>query len=142
MADARHYPVAEWADIDAADRPSERAKQRVATILSEQSWDYVVWIPEWLLEDDDKDIETVESSAHLAVGEIDDYSEKAWRFTQPHRSGDPGGYLPKSSVVVFDRVRGVESIETPQQGLAAFAGGDRDVDDGTNLGCTSFDAKY
>jgi len=32
-----------------------------------------------------------------------------------------GVFLPKGSVVVFERVRGVD-VETPQQGLSAFAG--------------------
>lgn len=122
----RHVIVSEWADIDRAPQVADRDKQRVATILSEQSWEHVVWIPQWVLDDSDKDIETVEASDHLAVGDIEDYSEKAWEFVQPHRqdpNGVPGGYLPKSAVVVFERLRGVETIETPQQGLDAFAGG-------------------
>ena len=117
----RHISVSEWDDIDSAPKVSEAAKQRVATIFSEQSWDHVVWIPAWLLKDGDKDIETVESSDHLAVGDVDDYSEKAWEFTQTHRNVLPQ-YLPKSSVVAFERVRGVEEITTPQMGLASFAG--------------------
>jgi hypothetical protein len=119
----RHIAVASWGDIDAAPEASPRAKQRVATIITEQSWDHVVWLPSWLLEDSDKDIETVEASDHLAVGDVEDYSDKAWEFTQTHRTALPQ-FLPKSSVVVFERVRGVEEIATPQTGLAAFAGGD------------------
>ena len=119
----RHVTVSDWADLKGAPEASEGAKHRVATIFTEQEWDAVVWIPEWLLEDDEKDIETVESSAHLAVGDVEDYSEKAWEFTQTHRNVLPQ-FLPKSSVVVFERPGGVEEIETPQTGLAAF-GGDR-----------------
>lgn len=127
MSDARYVYVGEWADIERTPESgiSDRDKQRVATIFTEQSWDHVVWIPGWLLED--KDVETVESSDHLAVGDVDDYSEKAWRLWQPHRNEgaiEPNEFLPKSEVVVFERARGVETIETPQQGLAAFAGGD------------------
>lgn len=118
----RHIAVASWDDIDTAPEASPRAKQRVATIFTDQSWDHVVWLPSWLLEDSDKDIETVEASDHLAVGDVEDYSDDAWEFEQPHRNG-LGGYLPKSSVVVFERVRGVEEIATPQKGLTAFAGG-------------------
>ncbi|AJF28133.1 hypothetical protein SG26_20515 (plasmid) [Haloarcula sp. CBA1115] len=122
MSDS-HIAVSSWDDIDAAPEASSRVKQRVATIFTEQSWDHVVWLPSWLLEDSDKDIETVDASDHLAVGDVEDYSDKAWKFEQPHRNG-LGGYLPKSSVVVFERVRGVEEIATPQTGLAAFARGD------------------
>jgi hypothetical protein len=117
----RHIAVSSWGDIDTAPEASPRAKQRVAAILSEQSWDHVVWLPSWLLEDSDKDIETVEASEHLAVGDVEDYSEKAWQFTQTHRTVLPQ-FLPKSSVVVFERVRGVNEIATPQTGLAAFVG--------------------
>lgn len=125
MSDARHVLVNGWEPIEHAPEPAltDKDKQRVATIFTEQSWDHVMWTPEWLLEDEDKDIETVESSEHLAVGDVVDYSEKAWQFTQPHREHSPGGYLPKASVVVFERATGVETIETPQTGLAAFAGG-------------------
>lgn len=123
----RHVIVTEWADIDAAPQVSDRDKQRVATIFSEQSWAHVVWIPAWVLDDADKDIETVESSEHLAVGRVDDYSEDAWRLRQTHLSDGypPKNFLPKSAVVVFKRLleKG-ETIETPQQGLDAFAGVD------------------
>jgi hypothetical protein len=114
-------PVTNWDTIDAADTLDDPEKQRVATIFTESSWDIVVWIPEWLLEDKD-DIATVESAAQLAVGRIEDYSEKAWKFEQRHGDLTTEEFLPKSSVVVFSRVRGVEEIETPQQGLDAFAG--------------------
>lgn len=125
-----HVIVREWTDIDRApDTISGVDKQRVATILSKQSWDHVVWVPTWLLEDGEKDIETVESSDHLAVGDVTDYSEKAWQFVQPHRDGqdglgDPGGYLPKSQVVVFERSHALETVDTPQADLSAFGGSD------------------
>lgn len=124
-SEARYVVVEEWSDIERTPESGiyNRDKQRVATIFTEQSWGYVVWIPGWLLED--KDVETVESSDHLAVGDVDDYSEKAWRLWQPHRNEgvtEPNEYLPKSEIVVFEWARGVETIETPQQGLAAFAG--------------------
>lgn len=120
-SDDRHVLVAAWADIDAAPDASDRAKQRVATIVSEQAWDHVVWLPTWLLDDADKDIATVENSDHLAVGDVEDYSTKAWQLTQRHREGAPESFLPKSQVVVFERLRGVETIATPQAGLSAFA---------------------
>ena len=120
MPEPELYLVADWEDIQQARPLSERDKQRVATIFSEQSWDHVVWLPEWLLEDGDKDVETVEASDHLAVGDVEDYTEKAWSFRQPHEA-DVQEYLPKSSVTVFERGRSVESIDTPQRGLGSFA---------------------
>ncbi|EMA63183.1 hypothetical protein C470_03611 [Halorubrum distributum JCM 13561] len=121
----RYYVVTSWEDIAAAAAPNDRDKQRVATIFSEKAFNCVVWLPEWLLDADDKDIETVEASDHLAVGGATDYSEKAWEFAQPHRDG-AGGYLPKSSVTLFERGDGVESIETPQRGLTSFEGAQSD----------------
>lgn len=124
MTDANHVLVTGWESLEPVQHPdlTDRDKQRVATIFTEQSWEYVIWIPTWLLEDK-APIETVESSEHLAVGDIDDYSEKAWQFGQPHRNQPRTQFLPKSETIVFER--GAESIETPQQGLAAF-GGDSD----------------
>jgi hypothetical protein len=114
-------PVTNWDTIDAAEALSDPEKQRVATIFTEQSWDVVVWLPEWVLEDK-SDIQTVESADRLAVGRIEDYSEKAWQFEQRHAGLSTEEFLPKSAVVICSRVRGVEAIETPQQGLDAFAG--------------------
>jgi hypothetical protein len=119
MSEAR-IPVGSYEAIDAVNELSEVEKQRVATLISEQSWNNIVWIPEWLRSE--KDIVTVESADHLAVGRIEDYSEKAWRFEQRHDDISTDEFLPKSATVVFERMRGVEAIETPQQGLDAFGG--------------------
>lgn len=123
---SNHVVVSRWVDIESARGLDSIAKQRVATIFSEQSWDYVVWIPEWLLDEDgDRDIQTVENSDCLAVGDVVDYSAKAWALRQRHVSGEDIEYLPKSQVVVFERASGVDEIQTPQAGLDAFAGGRR-----------------
>lgn len=120
-----HVIVREWSHIDHAPQVVNGVeKQRVATIFTEQEWDFVVWIPTWLLEETrERDIETVEASDHLAVGDVEDYSAKAWSFVQPHRGG-AGGYLPKSQVVVFERAAGMETVDTPQAGLTEFGGAD------------------
>ncbi|OYR64123.1 hypothetical protein [Halorubrum ezzemoulense] len=117
MTDGYHL-VREWSDIAAATKPSGRDKQRVATLL-EEGRNCVVWVPTWLLDAEDNDIATVEASEHLAVGGVEDYSEKAWSFTQSTTDGS-AVFLPKSAVVLFERGEGVESIETPQRGLASF----------------------
>ena len=121
----RHVIVSEWSDIDTAPELSESEKQRVATIVTNQSWKYIVWVSTWLLEDEDKEIETVEASDHIVVGNIENYSEKAWLIDQPHEDIEQQQFLPKSAVVVFERLTGVEAIDTPQIGLTSFAG-DRD----------------
>jgi hypothetical protein len=112
-----YYLVREWSDIAAASKPSDRDKQRVATLL-EEGRNCVVWLPAWLLDEEDKNVETVEASEHLAVGGVEDYSEKAWSFTQSITDGSV--FLPKSTVVLFERGEDVESIETPQRGLSSF----------------------
>lgn len=120
-----HIAVSNWGDIDAGpDVVSGRDKQRVATVFRDMEWDSVVWIPDWILDDDDDtDLETVEASDNLVVGQVDDYSAKSWRVYQPHRkdeSPDPGGYVAKSQTVHFERTPGLEDIDTPQTGLDAF----------------------
>jgi len=117
MTDGYHL-VREWSDIAAASKPSGRDKQRVATLL-EEGRNCVVWVPTWLLDAEDNDVATVEASEHLAVGGVEDYSEKAWSFTQSTTDGS-AVFLPKSAVVFFERGEDVESIETPQRGLASF----------------------
>ena len=115
----RHIIVHGWNDIDSAPDVSGRDKHRVATILSEQSWDVVAWVPKWLLEDD-KSLETVDGSDQLVVGNIRVYSEDSWAVEQ---IGDDNGmpeFLPKSQTVVFERAKGTETIETPQAGLDSF----------------------
>lgn len=119
IPDDYHIVVSSFADVDVARRLSGQEKQRVADLFSSTSWDHVVWFPDWLLEDDDKDIETVEASDHLAVGTCKDYSEKAVQFSQPHRDG-AGGYAPKQSIVWFERGPSLETLETPQKGLTDF----------------------
>lgn len=125
MADAGdHVVVADWNDIDAApDAVSGRDKDLVASVFRNQSWETVVWIPDWLLEDADRDIDLVESSDHLAVGNVSDYSDKAWKFSQPHletATDDATTYLPKSQVVVFERLDKLDDLNTPQRGLTDF----------------------
>lgn len=122
MPDDSPIVVREYADIERADALTDVERQRVATILTEQSWDHVARIASWVLDDGEKDIATVESSDHLAVGTVEDYSPKAYRLVQRHRDGSPSAFLPKSATVVFQRGAGVESVDTPQTGLAAFAG--------------------
>lgn len=118
--------VTGWPALERAPEVTERDRHRVATIFTEQAWDWVVWLPEWLVDDKD-DLEPVAGSEHLFVGELEDYSPDAWQLAQPHRNEGihaPSEFLPKSSVVVFERETGVEAIETPQQGLGSFEGGE------------------
>lgn len=117
------HVVGDWDDIDAAPVDG-RSKERVAQIFRDTEWTSVVWIPEWCLDDEDKDIATVENNDRLAVGDVDDYSDKAWRLYQPHRedeSNDPGGYLPKSATVHFERLDTLGDLNSPQAGLEDFA---------------------
>ena len=121
MTKLRRIYVQEWADLQQADDPSDAELKRVASVFSRKSWDFVIWVPSWVLDDEDKEIETVASSDHLVGADgVEDYSEKAWQIYQ--RSCPWGEYLPKSAVWVFERAEGIESIDTPQADLTAFGG--------------------
>lgn len=126
MADVGdHILVGEWSDIDGAPNAvSGREKQLIASIFRKQEWQHIVWIPTWLLDDADREIGLVESSDHVAVGDVTDYSEKAWQFTQPHLetpTDDATSYLPKSQVVVFERLGDLDDLRTPQTGLMEYS---------------------
>jgi len=118
--------VEAWRDIDGHPDLTGQEKDRVAQVFKETEWEAVIRIPEWLAEDDDRELIPLEASDRLYVGNVSDYSEKAWKFTQPHTDKgsqrDDGTFLPKSEVVVFERGSSLE-IETPQQGLTEYAGG-------------------
>lgn len=115
----RHVIVGGWSAIDSAPDISGRDKHRVAAIFDQEAWEFVVWLPEWLIEQ--KKLQTVSGSESVVVGKISDHSEKAWIVEQRHiRNGVDGEFVPKSQAVVFERAKGTESIETPQSGLDAF----------------------
>jgi len=126
MGDENVTVVGAWRDIDGNPALTGQEKDRVAQVFKETEWDAVVMIPEWLAEDEDRHLTSLEAADRLYVGNVSDYSEKAWKFTQPHIDGGPqlndGAFLPKSEVVVFERGSSLE-IEMPQQGLTEFAGG-------------------
>jgi len=124
VPDDYHIVVSDLGDVDAARKLSGKEKELVAEKFRKTDWDHIVWFESWLLDDDDKDIQTIEASENLAVGVVEDYSEKAIRFTQPHRKdevGDPGGYAPKKCVIWLERGPGIEDLETPQGRLGDFA---------------------
>lgn len=111
--------VSSYADLDANSKISSRGADMIAQLFNDGT-DTVVFVPKWLT--DNKDIDPVRVSGGgetLFVGEITDYSSKAWRFEQHEM--DPV-FLPKSQVHVFRRT--TERIETPQHSLYAFEDGD------------------
>ena len=126
MADGKDVTVVgAWRDIDGHPALTGQEKDRVAEVFKQTEWEVLVMIPEWLAEDDDRDLVPLEASDRLYVGNVNDYSEKAWRFTQPHTDEgsqwDDGTFLPKSEVAVFERGASLE-IEAPQQGLTEYGG--------------------
>ena len=112
--------VESFDDLDGHRILSGCGSDMVATLLSE-GVQTVVHIPVWLVED--KRVETVTGGGTLAVGTVEDYSEKAWQFVQ---NDEQPVFLPKSQVHVF-RAGDVDGgIETPQSSLHAFqVGGER-----------------
>lgn len=123
--DVFHVYVTDWSAIDAApERVSGRDKQQVADLFRTTDWKWVAWVPTWKLNEEAQSIATVQGSDHLCVGHVEDYSDKAWRFTQPHRKDevtDYGCYLPKSAAVIFERADNLEDLDTPQARLGDFA---------------------
>jgi len=115
----RHVIVGGFGDIDDAPDLTGRDKHRVAAIFDQEAWEFVVWLPDWVLED--KRLQTVSSSKNVVVGKLTDHSDKAWRIEQRHIRNDVDGeFVPKSQAVVFERARGTDSVESPQSGLDAF----------------------
>ncbi len=86
------------------------------TNLLNSGLQHVVHVPEWLVEKED--LPTVGPDENLMTGRVEDHSEKSISVT----THDTEHYLPKSRVTVFER--GSERIDSPQQGLTDFAGGD------------------
>ena len=113
MSDAIHV-VADYDDLAAAEKPTERARTHIATLLSNRGRD-VVWLPEWLV--GDKALEASDVNPQLFVGVVMDYSDKALRVRQSGQSD----YVPKSEVEAFRLADGVGAIDTPQTGLGSFA---------------------
>lgn len=121
--------VSEWSDIDNAPSVVTGAeKELVAQLFRDgipNGYDAVVWIPDFKLDDDDVEIEVLEGSDNLAAGVIKSYSDKAWKFIQPHcYDATWGEFLPKSWTVVFEPTGRLEALEAPQRGLTDFAGGE------------------
>lgn len=124
IPDDYHIVVSDFADVDSARKLTGREKELAVELFETTDWDHIVWFETWLLQDDDKDIATVEGSENLAVGVCEDYSEKAVRFYQPQREddvGDPGGYAPKKCIVWLERSENMDGLETPQGRLGDFA---------------------
>jgi hypothetical protein len=114
-----------FADLEATALSATEAT-RAAQLLSAGA-DAVVRVPTWLLEDPDTDLTVADGTAHLAAGEVVDYSEKAWKLLQTDDTRATWGtFLPKSAVTVVELAPGVDVITTPQAGLEAFAGGGDD----------------
>lgn len=124
MSDWDHIVVSDFGDVDAAPNLSGKEKQLVAELFRSTDWDSIVWFESWLLADEEKDIQTVEGSENLAVGTVEDYSEKAIRFAQPHRrdaTNDPSSFAPKTCIVWLERGSRLSDLETPQAGLGDYA---------------------
>lgn len=120
-----HVTVNDWNDIDAApDQVCGQDKDRIAALFRDglaDGADAIGWFPDFVLDDDDRDVDLVENSDHLAMGSVEDYSDDAWRFTQPHLSGKRDAlFAPKSWTVMFERGSRMEDLETPQSGLGDF----------------------
>jgi hypothetical protein len=141
MPELRQVTVRDWGDIDSAPMLTGPEKDAVATVFQETEHDSLVLVPEFKLNEDDHDVVratddealSVEADfGRLAVGYWENYSDGAIRFTQFHRKNDPtingtnwGCYIPKSTTVVLDAADALGDLDSPQEGLDAFADGGR-----------------
>lgn len=115
MSDEIHT-VDDYDDLVAVDRISERQRTQIASTLSDGAT-AVVWLPEWLVKEGDKDIVPLHAHPQLYAGAVMDYSDRAFHVAQPEGTA---AYVPKSEAEVFRLAEGVDHVETPQTGLGSF----------------------
>jgi len=92
-----------------------RDREAVATLLSEGA-PGVIWLQSWLA--GEKSLTAAENHPQVYVGEIVNYSEKAFQVNQPELGNSD--YVPKSASEAFVLADGVDTVETPQSGLDRF----------------------
>lgn len=114
MSDNIHT-ISDYDDLVAVDAPSERDRNQIANTLSDGA-PAVVWLPEWIVREDDKDLAPLHAHPQLYAGEVTPYSDRAFKVEQ-HDGED---FVPKSEAEVFRLADGVENIKTPQTGLGSF----------------------
>ena len=114
MSDGIHT-IAEYDDLAAVADVTERQRTQIANTLSHGA-PAVVWLPEWIVREDDKDLAPIHAHPQLYAGVVTDYSESALKVSQ-HDGGD---YVPKSEAHAFRLADGVDNIETPQSDLRTF----------------------
>ena len=110
----REYTVSDWHDIDSIPELETREKERIAHVLTDGDCDVVMWIPQWVYESEETEIETFSATQQLLTGTITDYSDDAWGVVQSGRSF----FIPKSESYVFRS--GDSDIDSPQQKLGGF----------------------
>jgi len=92
-----------------------RDREAVATLLSEGA-PGVVFLQSWLA--GEKSLTPTNAHPQLFVGEVENYSEKAYQVNQPELGNSD--YVPKSASEASVLAEGVDHVETPQQGLGEF----------------------
>lgn len=118
-----HVAVTEWGDIDTVTRRlTEAQKQLIKTYLNDGLPDEhaIVWLPEFISK---PGIVPMDGAEQLFIIKVEDYSEDAWRATQPATDAEytsDAEYLPKSWTIVFERGDDYDRVESEQTGLAAF----------------------
>jgi len=112
MSDGPITEVETAADLSAI---PGRDREAVATLLSEGA-PGVVFLQSWI--SGEKSLEATNAHPQLYVGEVENYSEKAYQVNQPELGNSD--YVPKSASEAFVLADGVDSVETPQQGLGEF----------------------
>lgn len=108
--------VESYDDLDNQSKITTRAADVIAELFSE-GIETVVFVPKWI--GDDTELEPISGGSTLFVADVKDHSEKSWMVSQP---GSQAEFIAKSQARVFQRA--ADEIDSPQQGLNAFATGD------------------
>jgi hypothetical protein len=114
--------ISSYGDLAANPDLGGRDVDAVATLLLDHGhkddW-LIAWVPKWILEDADKDVDVANSARQVVHGRIDHETEKAYLLAQ----GRDDAWLPKSVIARFERAEDAD-IRIPQRGLAEFEEGE------------------
>lgn len=119
MANSDAILVKGYADLISDPKLEDNDPDIIARELQEHGGNdeyMVVWLPDWIV--DEKDIEPIGRSEHVASGRVDHETEKAYLLVD----GRNEAWLPKSVIHVFRAPPDVE-ISIPQCGLSDFREG-------------------
>jgi hypothetical protein len=116
---AGSYTVEKKSDVAALPKMDGWDLEELVRSIRDDGHDAYVWIPDWLADDEERDLEPLPRT-NVFPGGVEDYSDDAWRLVQWHRKGevdDPGAYLPKEWTIVVEPAEGAGIMKSSQTRL-------------------------